>query len=120
MTRERVKGVLLLSLMLASGILIGISYERRRSPSHDSAGTDTHHMLSRFERDLELDSTQRKAIAAILSHHQVAVDSTWHAVQPHVRAAMDSTLQEILAVLRPDQAAKYRQMVEARHPGTLR
>jgi len=37
-----------------------------------------------------------------------------------VHATMDSTLQEVLGVLRPDQAAKYEKMVEAMHPRTPR
>jgi hypothetical protein len=32
-----------------------------------------------------------------------------------MRAALDSTHQEILGVLRPNQVAKYRKLVEAHH-----
>jgi hypothetical protein len=37
-----------------------------------------------------------------------------------VRAALDSTHQEIVEVLRPEQAARYRRLVEARHTRTGR
>jgi hypothetical protein len=37
-------------------------------------------------------------------------------MQPHMRATLDSTSAEIIAVLRPDQAATYREMIEAAHP----
>ena len=76
--------------------------------------------MHRLKDELGLDSAQEKAIAAILARRQGAVDSTWHVLQPHVRATLDSTLREIVGVLRPDQAAKYRKMVETMHPGTLR
>jgi hypothetical protein len=66
--------------------------------------------------ELELDSAQRASVVAILAHRQHRVDSTWHAVQPHMRATLDSTLEEISAVLRPDQAARYQRMVDAMHP----
>jgi hypothetical protein len=33
---------------------------------------------------------------------------------------LDSTLQEIAGVLRPDQMAKFRNIVETMHPRTLR
>lgn len=111
----------MLAVTLAAGVVIGVGYERRRTPAHEGAGMDSHHVMHRLKDDLGLDSAQQKAIAVIFARRQGAVDSTWHAVQPHVRATLDSTLQEIVEVLRPDQAAKYRKMVEAvHHPGTLR
>jgi hypothetical protein len=112
------KGSLLLVVALVAGVVIGVAYERSRAPSHDI--TASHHMMQHLTDELGLDSTQQKAIAAIFARRQATVDSTWHVLQPHVRAAMDSTLREILAVLRPDQEAKFRKMVETRHPGTLR
>jgi len=115
-----VKGTLLLAVTLAAGVVIGVGYERRRTPAHEAAGMDSHHVMRRFAHDLGLDSAQHEAIAAIFARRQVAVDSTWHAVRPHVRATLDSALQEIVGVLRPDQVAKYRKMVEAVHPGVLR
>ena len=79
-----------------------------------------HHLTRRLKEELALDPAQEQAIAAILARRQGAVDSTWHAMQPHVHATLDSTLREILGVLRPDQSAKYRKMVESMHHGTLR
>ena len=112
-----VKGTLLLTLTLAGGIAIGRSYERGRASSHAAAGV--RHLLPHLTERLDLDSAQQTAIAAILARRQAAVDSTWHVVQPHVRATMDSTLREILVVLRPDQVETYRRMMETRHPGSL-
>jgi hypothetical protein len=114
------KGILLLAVTLAAGVALGAGYERRRSPSHDVAEMHSDHMLRRFTRELALDSAQQKAVAAILERRQRAVDSTWRAVQPHVHAALDSTVQEIGAVLRPDQMARLLSMVTTRHPGSLR
>lgn len=114
------KGTLLLAVAFTAGAVTGVGYERRRTPAHDAARMDSHHVMHRLKDDLGLDAAQEKAIAAILARRQGAVDSTWRAMQPHVHATLDSTTQEILDVLRPDQVAKYRKMVEARHPGTLR
>lgn len=114
-----VKGALLLAVTLSAGIAIGVSYERRRAPAHDVAGMASHDVLHHFTRQLGLDSAQQQAIAAIFARRQGSVDSTWHAVQPHVRETLHLTLREIAGVLRPDQLAKYRQMMEARHPGVL-
>jgi hypothetical protein len=114
-----VKGTLVLAVTLSAGVVMGMTYERSRAPAHEASAADSRHILQHLERSLELDSAQRTAIGAILARHQGAVDSTWHAVQPHVHAAMDSALQEIVGVLRPEQAAKYRKMVEVRHPRAL-
>jgi hypothetical protein len=105
---------------LAAGVVIGVGYERRRTPAHDAAGMDSHHVMQRLRHYLALDTAQQKAIAVILARRQGTVDSTWHAMRPHVNATLDSTLQEIVGVLRPDQVAKYRKMVEAMHPGMVR
>ena len=107
-----VKGTLLLAVTLTTGVVIGASYERRRTPPHDAVRMDSHHVLQHLKDELGLDSAQQQAIAAILARRQATVDSTWHTMQPHVHATLDSTLQEIVAVLRPDQAAKYRTMIQ--------
>lgn len=111
------KGSLLLLLALLTGVVLGMGYERRRVLQHGDTGA--HHMLERLTDRLELDSAQQASIAAILARRQGTVDSTWHVLEPHVRATMDSTLREIMGVLRPDQAAKYRAMVGKRHPQAL-
>ncbi|MGH7710743.1 MAG: hypothetical protein ACREOG_05640 [Gemmatimonadaceae bacterium] len=119
MRSDRVKGALLLAVTLAAGIVIGVGYERYRAPAHEPAGMASHDVLHHFTRELRLDSTQRVEIAAIFARRQGAVDSTWHAVQPHVRETLHLTLREIGGILRPDQLARYRKMMQARHPGVL-
>jgi hypothetical protein len=114
-----VKGTLLLAGTLTAGVVIGVSYERSRTPVHEAAGMASHDVLHHFTRELGLDSTQQGAIAAIFARRQGVVDSTWHAVRPHVRATLDSAHHEILRVLRPEQAERFRKMVAARHPGVL-
>jgi len=111
-----VRATLLLGVTLAAGFAVGVAYERHRATAHQAVGMDAHDAMHHFARELDLDSAQQTAIAQILARHQGEVDSTWHAVQPHVRATLDSTVQEIAGVLRPDQLAKYRSMMEAAHP----
>jgi hypothetical protein len=114
------KGALILVITLMAGVMLGASYERRRGSTHSVSSMDTHHVIDHLERELALDSAQHRAIAAIFARHQRTIDSSWHAVQPHVHAALDSTLREVAAVLRPDQIAKYREMLHERHPNALR
>ena len=110
------KGASVLAITLAAGVAMGVGYERRRAPAHEASAIESHDVLHRITHELELDSAQREAIATIVARRQGTVDSTWHAMRPHVRATLDSTLDEIVAILRPDQVTRYREMIEARHP----
>jgi hypothetical protein len=77
-------------------------------------------VLRRLDRELDLDSTQHAALAAILARRQPTIDSLWASVRPRVRAVIESTLTEMMMQLRPDQQVKYRELVERVHPGLLR
>jgi hypothetical protein len=111
-----VRAALVLAVTLGAGVAAGVACERHRATAHQAVGMDAHNAMHHFTRELNLDSAQQTAIAQILARHQREVDSTWRTVQPHVRATLDSTKQEIAGVLRPDQLAKYRSMMEAAHP----
>jgi hypothetical protein len=110
---------LLLGITLAAGIAIGVSYERRRASVHETGGGHSEHMIEHLVRQLDLDSRQRDTVMKIFARRQHAIDSTWNAVQPRVHATIDSTLREIAGVLRPDQLARYRRMIDERHPQTV-
>jgi len=110
-------GSLLLAVAFAAGVAAGISYERRHVSSVASGAADGHGAMQHLTTTLNLDSGQQAAISAILVRHQPEVDATWHAMRPHVTATLESTSNEILSVLRPDQAEKYRRMIESKHPG---
>jgi len=112
---------LLLTLLLtfAAGAAAGVGYDRHVSRLHHVPAMDATHALQLMRLELGLDSAQTAAVATILSHHQHTVDSSWRAMQPEVRANLDSTLREIMTVLKPDQVGKFRQMVHVMHPGML-
>jgi hypothetical protein len=110
-----IKATMLLAIAFASGTVVGVMYERRHATSPGSGIVNTHDAMHQLVRELDLDPAQQEAISEILARHQSEVDATWHALQPRVRATLDSTSQEILTVLRTDQAVKYRQMIERMH-----
>lgn len=110
------RGTLVLAVTLAAGVIIGVQYQRSRPPAHDGSGPAAHYLQRHFARELDLDSAQQQAVAAIIARRQEAVDSAWHRLEPHVRATMDSAHREIRALLRPDQAEKYHRMVAQHHP----
>jgi Spy/CpxP family protein refolding chaperone len=114
-----VRALLLLGVTLAAGVALGVSYERRRGMTHEMSGGHAEHIIQQITRELDLDSIQRDTVAKIFARRQSAIDSAWSAVQPHVHATIDSTLREIAGVLKPEQLAKYRRMVEGRHAGAV-
>jgi len=113
------RGALILALTFAAGAAAGVGYDRHTSSARTPPTMDAAHALQHMRIALGLDSAQTKAIAAILAHHQHAVDSSWHTMQPQVRANLDSTLREIEALLNQEQARKFRELVHAMHPGML-
>lgn len=111
-----VRGMLLLAATFAGGVAAGVGYERRQRPAHDVVGLDAHEAMHRLVLDLDLDSVQQQKISEIIARHQKDVDATWHAMQPHVRATLESTHEEIAGILRPEQAVKFRSMIQRMHP----
>ena len=110
-----VKGTVLLAVTFVAGAGAGVVYERQRGPRLPTVTTDAHDAHHRLTAELNLDAEQQKAIRAILARRQADVDATWHSMQPHMRATLDSTSQEILALLRPDQAEKFRRLIGRTH-----
>ena len=74
-------------------------------------------VVASLTRDLQLDTAQQRVIRAIFERHQHAVDAAWASVQPHVRAAIDSSQMEVLDVLRADQRGRFLALVRSAHPG---
>jgi hypothetical protein len=111
-----VRGTILLVATFAGGVAAGIGYERQQSArDHRAMSPSSHDALHRLSVELSLDADQRRAISEIFARHQKDIDSTWHALQPHVRAAMDATHHEVLAILKPGQAGKFKQLVGTMH-----
>jgi hypothetical protein len=111
-----VRAALVLAVTLAAGIAVGVAYERHRAATQQPIRMEAHDAMHHFARELHLDAAQQAAVAQILARHQGEIDSTWHTVQPHVRSTLDSTMQEIAGVLRPDQLPRFRTMTERAHP----
>ena len=116
-TPAQLKGTLLLVVTFAGGLAAGIYYERRHAPAPPAVALSAHDAMHRLVRDLDLDSAQQQAISEIIARHQKDVDATWHAMQPHVRSTLESLHNEVAAVLQPEQAVKFRKMMETMHPG---
>jgi Spy/CpxP family protein refolding chaperone len=104
----------LLLITFSAGTMVGIAYDRHLAPAH-APPTDARQLVAHLDRELKLDSTQRAAIDAILARHQGAVDSAWRTLQPHVGATLDSVHREMMAVLTPEQRARFVSLMMAMH-----
>jgi TRAP-type C4-dicarboxylate transport system substrate-binding protein len=111
-----VRGTLLLVAVFVAGVSAGILYERQQNHRHESVSADAHSLLHRLATELELSPAQQNAIDQILARHQRDVDLTWHEMQPRVHAALDAAEQEIVTILTPEQAARFRQLTRTHHP----
>jgi hypothetical protein len=117
MTVSWLRGSILLLAVFAAGVTIGAVYERRMVAAPGSGSPmDPANVMKVLDRDLRLDSAQHASINAILTRHQATIDSTWRAMQPNMRAAIDSTQMEIATVLRADQQAKFIELLRIAHP----
>ena len=111
--------VLLLLVTLSAGFGLGLLYARHTVEVRVLPAINLSHLMHRLEHQLDLDSAQSAQIAVILARRQVAIDSLWGTLRPTVRGALDTTLIEMIAVLREDQKAKLRGMIAEMHPGVL-
>ena len=119
MKRHWLAGILLLMLTLGAGFGLGVFYARRHAVVRVLPAINLSHLVHRMEHQLELDSAQSAQVAVILARRQVVIDSMWGHLRPLVRGALDTTLIELIAVLRDDQKVKLRGMIAELHPGVL-
>jgi hypothetical protein len=110
------KALVVLLAVLAAGIVIGRTYERRTIARSAASPMNPDTVMRVLEQQLALDSGQRASIRAILSRRQSAIDEAWRSVQPSVRAAVDSSQMEIVDVLRPEQRTKFLLLLHRSHP----
>jgi hypothetical protein len=110
------KALVVLLAVLAAGIVIGRTYERRTIARSSASPMNPDTVMRVLEQQLALDSGQRASIRAILSRRQSAIDEAWRSVQPSVRAAVDSSQMEIVNVLRPEQRTKFLLLLHRSHP----
>jgi hypothetical protein len=110
------KAFVVLLAVLAAGVVIGRTYERRTIARSAASPMNPDTVMRVLEQQLALDSGQRASIRAILSRRQSAIDEAWRSVQPSVRAAVDSSQMEIVNVLRPEQRTKFLLLLHRSHP----
>jgi ATP-dependent 26S proteasome regulatory subunit len=116
MIPSSVKAFIVLLAVLAAGIVLGRTYERRTVERASASPMNPDNVMRVLEAQLALDSVQRVTIKAILTRRQSAIDAAWRTIQPGVRAAVDSSQMEIVDVLRPEQRTKFLTLLRTSHP----
>lgn len=109
------KGIFWLTVATVAGFAGGIAFERQRAQTMSRSPMDPMNVMRVLDKSLALDSAQHATIVAVLSHRQAAIDSAWTVLQPRMKSAVDSSQTEITRVLRPDQVAKFRALMQSVH-----
>jgi hypothetical protein len=121
LTRGLGRTLIAIASLLVLGAVAGITTDRilhRRPAGHalllEEVSADPIGTMDRF---LDLRPDQRTRVAAILEKRQSAIDSVWVGTHVRLRATIDSVVNEIAAVLDPDQAQRFRQLADSLHGG---
>ncbi|MEO8878846.1 MAG: hypothetical protein ABI446_00450 [Gemmatimonadaceae bacterium] len=124
--RNRIAVGMLLLLVFAAGMITQAWVHRFRAPRIRSFMTGGQRPPFGAERDrhfgeeLGMDSLERTRVDSIFARRRVQIDSFWNGPGKSLRAIMDSTREEVRAVLTPEQRARFdRRHMERRpqHPG---
>jgi hypothetical protein len=73
-----------------------------------------------MDREFHLRPDQKERIAAILAKRQADLDGAWEDARAHLNATLDSVINEIAAVLSPDQAKRFIERAHEIHGTPLR
>lgn len=123
--RSRIAVGLLLLMVFAAGMITEAWVFRFRTQRIRTMMTGQHPPFGverdrHFGDELGLDSLERMRVDSIFARRRVEVDSFWKGPGKSLRAIMDSTRDEVRAVLTPEQRARFdRRHMERRpqHPG---
>jgi hypothetical protein len=123
--RGRIAVGLLFVMVFAAGMVTEASVRRLRM-RHTNASMEHRRPPFGAERDrhfgeeLGLDTLQRARVDSVFARRRVQIDSFWNGPGRSLRAIMDSTRQEVRAVLTPEQRTRFdhrRMEGRPRHPG---
>ena len=115
--RVRLAALGVLLLTLAVGIAVGWSAARWSAHRGRPDGGDrggTMRMGDRFLERLDLTAAQRSRVDSILERRRSQLDAFWSGPGTRLRAIVDSTRDEVRAVLTPSQRASYDSISAAR------
>lgn len=111
--------VIAVAALVVLGAAAGITADRllhRRPVTHAVRLSDAHaDPIEIFDRAVGLRPEQRTRVAAILERRQADIDAAWREARTRLRATIDTVIGEIAAALDPDQADRFRALVDELH-----
>jgi Spy/CpxP family protein refolding chaperone len=102
--RERLVAALVLVVVFVAGLLTGAWGSRFAHPGR--FGDPRGHRDLPFVEGLDLTAAQHAQVDSILARRRAQMDTFWRGPGLQLRAIVDSTREDIRAVLTPDQRAK--------------
>jgi len=129
MSGSRTRAALLLVLTFVAGMAAGVAVDRQFGPGARAEApkqADADHRrerrgggttIERFADELGLTEEQRGQIDPILEQAREGMSQLFEPVRPAYRELVDSTRARIEAVLTPEQAADYRELLDREYGG---
>lgn len=114
MDRSRLRVALLLLLVFGAGVAGGVALDRRWLDADGRDGRPEDHgpVIQRYADSLDLTPRQRARTDSIVARFRERMEEMWSEVEPRYRRMADSARREIEAVLEPEQAERYREILE--------
>ena len=113
------KPVVAVISLLAIGAALGVTFDRlhhRSGNRHMAVMQEVQKdPLAAIDRAVGLRPEQRERVAAVLARRQDVIDGVWRDTHIRLQATIDSVVNEIAAVLDPDQAQKFRAAARELH-----
>ena len=119
--RNRIAVVLLLLMVFAAGMITEAWVPRFRTQRMHTMMTGQRAPFGaerdrHFGEELGMDSLQRVRVDSIFARRRVQIDGFWKGPGKSLRSIMDSTREEVRAVLTPEQRARFDRRHMERRP----
>jgi len=119
--RNRIAVVLLLLMVFAAGMITeawvrGFRTQRMHTMMTGQGAPFGAERDRHFGEDLGMDSLERARVDSIFARRRVQIDSFWKGPGKSLRSIMDSTREEVRAVLTPEQRARFDRRHMERRP----
>lgn len=99
---------------VAGGGVLALSH---RPPDRGGRTEGSSGYLAGLSKSLDLTTTQRDSVAAILNRYEPTMDSIWQDFRPKFETIRAQLRSDISAQLTPDQQRRYAEMLERRNAG---
>lgn len=114
-----VTGIFLLGMLAGALVVVGLVLPRVERVMHGGPVFTASEVTGHFARRLKLDPGQRAQVLEIVADTQRQIHDVRQQCAPQTRAVIDAAVVRTRALLRPDQQAKFDQLV-ARYSARFR